>query len=153
MKFEVRNRFSGAIQFTADIECDESASLSVKLGLAVQWAYKSGADLNGADLSSAYLRGAYLNGANLSGANLNGGKLAAGESLAMLGYPDGWRAYTYFTDRHEQRVSVGCQDLSLAAGRAYWAGKDNRREVMAALDFAEAIGRVRGWVKVEQQAA
>jgi hypothetical protein len=68
MKFEVRNRFSGAVQFTAEIECDEGASTSIKLGLAVRWAIKSRADLSGADLSGADLSGADLRSADLSGA-------------------------------------------------------------------------------------
>jgi len=46
----------------------------------------------------------------------------------------------------EQRVRVGCRDKTLAEGRAYWAGKDDRREVLAALDYAEAIAKLRGWV-------
>ena len=72
IKFDVTNRFTGAVQFTAEIECDEGAGYSVKLGLAVQWAiksrtYLSGADLSGADLSGAYLSGAYLSGAKDAG--------------------------------------------------------------------------------------
>ena len=63
MKFEVKNRFSGEVQFTAEIECAEDASVSVKLGLAVRWAYKTGADLRDADLRGADLRGANLRGA------------------------------------------------------------------------------------------
>lgn len=91
MKFEVRNRYSGKMQFVAEIDCDEDEAYEVKLGLAVDWGVKnkvdlrwanlSGADLReadlwGADLSRAYLsgadlRGAYLNGADLSGADLS----------------------------------------------------------------------------------
>ncbi|GFO80733.1 MAG: hypothetical protein A49_03600 [Methyloceanibacter sp.] len=73
MKFEIKNRWSGAVQFTAKIEADENASLRLKTGLAVKWAVKVGADLSGADLSEANLseadlRGAYLRGAYLGGA-------------------------------------------------------------------------------------
>ena len=76
IKFDVTNRFTGAVQFTASIECDKDAGTSIKLGLAIQWAiksraYLSGANLSGANLSGAYLSGAYLSGANLSGANLS----------------------------------------------------------------------------------
>jgi hypothetical protein len=70
IKVNVRNRFSGAIQFTAEIECADAVSPSIKLGLAVRWAMKSGADLDGADLSGANLDGADLRLANLGGANL-----------------------------------------------------------------------------------
>jgi hypothetical protein len=62
MKFEVKNRFSGELQFTAEIECDKKESTSIKLRLAVQWAIYSGAYLSGADLSGADLSGADLSG-------------------------------------------------------------------------------------------
>ncbi len=90
IKFDVLKRFSSEVAFTAEIECAEDASTSIKMGLAVRWAIKSranlsgadlsganlsGADLSGANLSRAYLRGAYLSGANLSGAYLSGADL------------------------------------------------------------------------------
>ena len=74
--FDVRNRWSGEIQFTAQIECDETVSPRLKLGLAVQWARKSRADLRGADLSGADLSGADLSGADLSDADLSDADLS-----------------------------------------------------------------------------
>ncbi|MDB5584276.1 MAG: RNA-binding protein 6, partial [Bradyrhizobium sp.] len=86
-KIEVRNRWTGAIQFTAEIETTPDMTPRVKLGLAVRWAYKSGADLRGADLRDADLRDAdqsdadlrvavlrvaVLRGADLRGADLRG---------------------------------------------------------------------------------
>ena len=50
MKIEIKNRWSGKLQFTAEIECSESATLGVKIGLALKWAIKTKADLRGADL-------------------------------------------------------------------------------------------------------
>lgn len=67
MRFEIKNRWTGAVQFDAEIECGEDASDLVRLGLAVKCAVKAGADLFGANLF-----GANLTGANLTGANLNG---------------------------------------------------------------------------------
>ena len=95
IKFEVTNRFSGKVQFIAEIDCEDSASRSFRLGLAAKWALKTGADLvaanleganlgvadlvganlEGANLRSANLRGADLVGANLEGANLRGANL------------------------------------------------------------------------------
>jgi hypothetical protein len=72
MKFEVKNRITGAVQFIAEIDCKDDAPLSVRLGLAVRWAVGNGADLSGANLSGADLSGADLIGANLSGADLSG---------------------------------------------------------------------------------
>ena len=85
MKFDVLNRWTGAVQFTAEIECADDAPASVKLGLSVIWGAKNKASLDGANLDGANLYGANLNGAsldgasliraNLYGANLNGANL------------------------------------------------------------------------------
>ena len=75
MQFEIKSRWSGAVIFTADIEADESASDSIKLGLAVRVAVKARAHLIDAHLSDANLRGANLRGANLSDADLSDANL------------------------------------------------------------------------------
>lgn len=55
MKFNVLNRWSGDLQFTAEIDCAEDTPTRIKLGLAVKWAYQSDAVLSGADLRGAVL--------------------------------------------------------------------------------------------------
>ena len=60
MKFSIHNRFTNAVQFTADIDCAEGASEATKKGLAVLWALKNGADLRWATLTGADLTGATL---------------------------------------------------------------------------------------------
>jgi len=110
----------------------------------------AGADLAGADLAGADLAGANLAGANLAGADLAGADLAgadlAGADLAMqLGCPNKWDAWTYINKEGVQRIRVGCRDKSIAEGQAYWADKKNRLEVLAALNYAKAIGKLRGW--------
>ena len=84
MKYDIKNRFSGTVQFSTEIECAEDAPTSIKIGLSVKLAIKSGADLSGADLSGADLsgadlRGAYLSGAYLSGAYLSGAYLSGAD--------------------------------------------------------------------------
>ena len=74
--YEVRNRHTGNVQFTAEIECAANATPSVKLGLVVKWAIKAGANLTRADLTGANLTGANLSWANLSGANLTRANLS-----------------------------------------------------------------------------
>ena len=74
IKFDVMNRFSGAVQFTSEIDCKENETTSIKLGLSVKWAIKAGAyladaDLAGANLARANLAGAYLGRADLARAN------------------------------------------------------------------------------------
>lgn len=59
MKFDILNRFTGAVQFTAEIECADTELASIKLGLAVRRAVKARADLTGADLTRVNLTGAY----------------------------------------------------------------------------------------------
>jgi hypothetical protein len=69
-KLAVRNRWTNAVQFTAEIECASDLLFRVKLGLAVRWAMRNDAVLSGTDLRGADLRGADLRGADLSGADL-----------------------------------------------------------------------------------
>ena len=68
IKFDVLNRFTRNIQFTAGIECSENASKPVKMGLSVKWAVKNNANLRGAYLGDANLGDADLRGANLGDA-------------------------------------------------------------------------------------
>ena len=70
-KYEVRNRFTNAVQFTAEITTTPDMLPSVKLGLAVKWGLANDANLRGADLSGADLSRANLSRANLNGAYLN----------------------------------------------------------------------------------
>jgi len=105
------------------------------------------ADLRDANLSCAYLRCADLSGADLRDAYLRCADLSGAKEAAQLGQPNGWHAWTYLDKEGKQRVRVGCQDKTIADGRLYWAGKEDRREVMAALDYAEAIGTLRGWAQ------
>jgi hypothetical protein len=230
IKFSITNHFSGAIQFIAEIDCAKDTPTSAKVGLAVRWAIKTGAnltaanlagadltradltranltaaDLTGADLTRADLTRAYLTRANLTGAYLAGADLTradltradltrayltranltraylAGADLtradltaanlagaylagarlagakikdfAIIGYPDGWSSWTYITEAGEQRVQIGCRNKTIEEGRQYWAGKENRREVMAALDYAESIAKIRGWASEKEEAA
>jgi len=69
-RYAVLNRVSNKVQFTAHIDCDCKDDKPIKIGLAVRWAIKSGADLSGANLIGADLSGADLSGADLNGANL-----------------------------------------------------------------------------------
>lgn len=116
-------------------------------------AYLNGADLRnaglrGADLRNAKLRGAdmrdaCLRGADMRGADLTGANIAGVADLIGAGAPNGWHAFGWHRDG--VRVRVGCHDLTLEEGRAYWADKPDRAEVRAALDYIEAVARLRGW--------
>jgi hypothetical protein len=83
IKFDILNRFSGAVQFTAEIECADDAPRSLKLGLAVKWAIKTKANLSEADLSRANLPEADLSRANLPRANLSWADLSRANLSGM----------------------------------------------------------------------
>ena len=75
MKFDILNIFTGAVQFTAEIDCNKDESISIKIGLAVKWAVKNKADLSSADLRFADLSSANLRSANLRSADLRSADL------------------------------------------------------------------------------
>ena len=87
MKFEIKNRWSGRVQFECELTAEVAGkSYGLQLGFAVNQAYLSDADLSGADLSDAVLRGADLSDAVLSGADLRGAVLR-GADLSGAGCP------------------------------------------------------------------
>ena len=74
-KFEIKNRWTGKVQFTAEIECAPDAPLSWKLRLAVLWGIKNGSDLRWSDLSGSDLRDCDLRGSDLRWSDLSGSDL------------------------------------------------------------------------------
>ena len=82
IKFDVLNRFTGKVQFTAEIDCAEDAPRSIKLGLALRWGVEAGAYFAGADFTDANFTGADFTDAdftradftraNFTGANFTG---------------------------------------------------------------------------------
>ena len=88
MKFQIKNRWTSAVQFECELPTKyESKSYGVQLGAAVKIAvgaranladaYLAGVDLTDANLTRANLMGAILAGANLMGAILAGADLAS----------------------------------------------------------------------------
>jgi hypothetical protein len=105
MKYTIKWVDGGKI-CTVEIDCADGVSESIKLGLAVKVALKSGADLSSADLSDANLSGADLSCANLYGANLSGADL----SDADLSFADLSGAKLYGADLSDADLSFA--DLS-----------------------------------------
>ncbi len=107
MKFEVKNRFTGLVQFTAEIAADEKcADLR---GANLRGANLSDADLSDADLSGADLRGADLSDANLSGADLSDADLS--DANLRLFKSDLWMTLT------ENKSEVSGLVLAMREGR------------------------------------
>jgi uncharacterized protein YjbI with pentapeptide repeats len=122
------------------------ASLS---GADLRRANLSHADLYGADLSHAYLTGADLydadlRRANLSGVRLSGANLHGVKGLISGGTPDGWTAFGWLRDE-VLSIRVGCREKRLAEALEYWSGKEDRREVLAAVRYIAEIAAIRGW--------
>jgi hypothetical protein len=97
-----------------------------------------------ANLSYANLSDAYLSYANLSDAYLSRANLSRATCIILAGYPDNWACVGWLR-AGRLSIRVGCRDKRLDEGRHYWAGKEDRREVMAALDYVEAVAKIRGW--------
>ena len=148
MRFDILNRWSGAVQFSAEIECDEDQTTSVKLGLAVKVALKSGAnlseadlsranlsranlseaDLSGASLSWADLCGADLSGANLSWANLSRADLSGAKNLAHVRWgsdqvttiaPVFFTGSTWPVFITDRHIKIGCEVHTTDAWEAF----------------------------------
>jgi len=135
VKYEIKNSFTGAVQFTAEIECDENASVSVRVGLSVKWAIKSHADLSRANLSGANLSRANLSGANLSGADLSRADLSrANLSGANLSHADLSRA-------NLSGANLSGADLS----GADLSGADLSRANLSGADLVDGGQRSDGW--------
>jgi len=82
MQVAIKNRWTGAVVFTAELEAEfDNKTTSAQMGATIKLAFKAGANLSGADLSRADLSGASLYGADLSRANLYGADLS-GASLS-----------------------------------------------------------------------
>ena len=150
MQFQIKNRFSGAIQFEAQIEVKTSASVAVKLGAAVKAAVSSGADLRGADLRGADLRGAYLGGAYLGGADLRGADLGGAylggdkiqRLIAYLNRLDGYSFFAFELEAGGLKIQAGCRWFTLGEYRAHievdYPGTEKAQETSDILNFIEA---------------
>jgi len=149
MKFEIKNRRSGEVQFTAEIDAKfRTESYGLRLGAAIEVALKARADLAraylaranlaGADLARAYLAGADLARANLARANLAGAKdipdiAAAQTSILPEGDLIGWK-------KCRDGVIVKLQ-IPAAAKRSNASGRKCRAEYANVL---EVIGASEG---------
>ena len=116
IKFDVLNRFTRSVQFTADIACAEDEIRSVKIGLAIKWGIKNKADLRDADLSESYLRDANLIGADLSDANLIGADLSdaniIGADLSDANLRDANLRGAYLSEANLSDANLRGADLS-----------------------------------------
>ena len=134
MKFEIKNRLSGAVQFECELGVEfETEAFDVRLGAAVKLAIKTGANLTYANLAGAYLAGAYLAG---------GIKLVGRRPIVAI-IPIGSRSDSvlFFLTDAGIKVRAGCFFGSLEEFRAAVAAEHGSgvhgREYGLACDMAE----------------
>ena len=140
MKYSIKNGFTGKVQFTADIDCDEDAHVGIKIGLAAQWAIKYRADLRGADLRGAYLRGTYLSGADLTGADLSGADLHEADLIDGGQDVRGYRFIGHI-GKDGLMILAGCRYYTLAEARAHWTKSP---ECLARVELIAVVAEQRG---------
>ena len=130
MKYDIHHRWTGNVIVTAEIDCDESASASVKLGLAVRWAVKVRADLTDANLARAYLADAYLARADLTDANLARAYLADA-NLARANLAGADLAGACLADANLARANLAgaCLADACLADACLWGTSGNMVEV------------------------
>jgi hypothetical protein len=115
--------------------------------------------LEAAVKSRTHLGGAHLDGAHLGGAHLDGFTIDGAIGVIQAGRPNNWPAFGYVDeDSRALRVRVGCRHFEIGEGRTYWSSathpyRDERREVLLALDYIEAAARLRGWAPAGKEAA
>ena len=117
MKQEIKNRWTGKVQFTAEIEATDSTPLPFRIGLAVKWAIKNNADLRAADLRAADLRAADLRDADLRAANLRDADLRDAKNLRL---PTGETWKEYLTKTVPALLVAGGKKLEEVATPEHW---------------------------------
>jgi hypothetical protein len=125
----------------------------------LRYADLRGVDLSGKDLSGAILYGADLRDACLHGtdcsdadmrqtdmlrANLSYADFTCTDGVIVPGKPYGWLVVAY-QSRRGPVVRVNTCESTLAEARAQWAVEPLRQEMVAALDYVEAVAKLRGW--------
>ena len=145
--FNILNRFTGAVQFSAEIECKPDELPSIKLGLAVRVAVEAGADLARANLPGANLAGAYLAGANLTGAYLAGANLAGanltGAYLARANLARANLAGAYLADAKNADIAIARTRILSEGALIGW--KKLKNGTIARLRIPEEAARSHAW--------
>ena len=158
MQYEIRNRWTGDVKFTAEIDATDDTLCRLKIGLAVKWAVKidanlrgavlSGADLRDADLSGAVLSGAVLSGADLRYANLIGANLSRAD-LSDANLSDANLSYAKLSDANLSRANLSRANLSDAnLSRADLIGANLRDANLSDANLSRANLRGADWIPV-----
>ncbi|MCV6805174.1 pentapeptide repeat-containing protein [Achromobacter ruhlandii] len=121
MKHEIKNRWTGAVLFTADVPEGTESGLIARV--ALEQAVAGGASLRGANLRDADLGGASLRGANLRDADLRGAYLG-GANLRDADLRGAYLGGANLRDAYLGGANLG--EL-----RSIWGASGNLRELKA----------------------
>ena len=150
--FNILNRLTGAVVFSAEIECKPDELPSIKLGLAVRVAIKARANLAGANLAGADLAVAYLAGANLAGADLARANLAranlAGAYLAGANLAGAYLAGAYLVGANLAGAYLAGADLARANLAGAYLAVAKNAELAIARTRILPDGILIGWKKL-----
>jgi hypothetical protein len=112
VKFEIKNRWTGAVQFACDLSADVAGKIyRFQLGFAVKAAAAAKANLSGANLSGANLSGANLSDADLSRADLSDANLSRAD-LSRADLSDADLSDADLSDADLSRTDLSDADLS-----------------------------------------
>ena len=119
MKFEIKDRWTGEVQFSTELPAEIAGEeYSLQLGFAVKKAAETRANLAGANLADANLARANLTNANLARANLANANLAranlAGANLARANLADANLARAYLARANLARANLAGANLARA---------------------------------------
>ena len=173
-QFTIPKRPGWGADLTVTIECDPLASMSVKLGRAVQVARDTRANLSGADLTRANLSGAYLTRADLTGAYLSGAYLTRADltranlsGAYLKGEPvkrllaqaerltpgDAYTFRAWEVEAGGTMIEAGCRWFTIPNFRAHVAaeypGTDKADDTLEILDYIERRALRVGAIKAE----
>ena len=146
MKFDILNRLSGAVQFTAEIDCADDAPSSIKIGMAVKWGVENNANLAGANLADAYLAGANLANAYLADANLADANLARADLADAHGANDWIKCIqidTYAIAYTSDMMQIGCQRHPIVEWAAF---SDAQIRAMDGKKSLEWWAKYKSWI-------
>ena len=140
MKFEIHNRWTGAVQYECELSAEaDTWNVGLRLGFAIKSAVLDGANLVGASLVGASLDGASLDGANLARAN-----------LIDAGYrSDGYR---FFASIYNDNLMIhtGYRCFTVVQAREHWestrGGTQLGDESLAMVDHLERMAKIRGLI-------
>lgn len=104
----------------------------------------NGADLTGARFFNCRIDQAEFGDANLSGVQFTDTYPINCFGILPAGTPNRWNTFGW-NYRGRLVIRAGCREFYVDAAREYWAGKRDRVQVLAAVEYLVAVATDLGW--------